>query len=83
VVNLASRVTVVALPGTVVVGPEVAELLARDPAYTLRPMRPRYLKNIGRTRLSVLRRAAAVEGRFAERRQALRDATRARLDPSP
>jgi adenylate cyclase len=81
VVNLASRVTVVALPGTVVVGPEVAELLAGDPAYTLRPMRPRYLKNIGRTRLSVLRRSAPVEGRFAERRQALREATRARLDP--
>ena len=81
VVNLASRVTVIALPGTVVVGPEVAEVLAGDPAYTLRPMRPRYLKNIGRTRLSVLRRSAPIEGRFAERRQALREATRARVDP--
>ena len=81
VVNLASRVTVIALPGTVVVGPEVAELLADDPAYRLRAMRPRYLKNIGRTRLHALRRAEPVEGRFAERRQALRDATRARLDP--
>jgi adenylate cyclase len=83
VVNLASRVTVIALPGTVVVGPEVAELLAGDPAYALRPMRPRYLKNIGRVRLQVLRRAEPVEGRFAQRRQALREATRARLDPDP
>jgi adenylate cyclase len=81
VVNLASRVTVIALPGTVVVDPQVADLLAGDPAYRLRAMRPRYLKNIGRTRLHALRRAQPVEGRFAERRQALRDATRARLDP--
>jgi adenylate cyclase len=83
VVNLASRVTVIALPGTVVVGPEVAELLADDDAYALRPMRPRYLKNIGRVRLSALRRAEPVEGRFAQRRQALREAVRARVDPEP
>jgi class 3 adenylate cyclase len=83
VVNLASRVTVIALPGTVVVGPEVAALLEHDPAYTLRAMRPRYLKNIGRTRLFALRRAEPVEGRFAQRRQALREATRARVDPEP
>ena len=81
VVNLASRITAIALPGSVVVGPDLAEALAGDPAYVVRPMRPRYLKNIGRTRLSVLRRAAPVEGRFADRRQALRDAVRARLDP--
>ena len=83
VVNLASRVTVIALPGTGVVGPEVAELLAEDPGYALRPMRPRYLKNIGRVRLSALRRAEPVEGRFAQRRQALREAVRARVDPEP
>jgi len=29
----------------------------------------------------VLRRSAPIEGRFAERRQALREATRARVDP--
>jgi adenylate cyclase len=81
VVNLASRATVVALPGTVVIDREVGRALARDPAYALHPMRPRYLKNIGRVRLSALRRAEPVEGRFAQRRQALREAVRARVEP--
>jgi hypothetical protein len=31
--------------------------------------------------LSALRRAEPVEGRFAQRRQALREAVRARVDP--
>jgi adenylate cyclase len=83
VVNLASRITVIALPGTAVVSPEVAEALDGDPAYAVRAMRPRYLKNIGRVRLSVLRRATPVEGRFSDRRQALRDAVKARIDPDP
>lgn len=79
VVNLASRITVVALPGSVVVGPELAEALAGDPAYVIRPMRPRYLKHIGRVGLCVLRRAQPTEGgRFTDRRQALRDAVRVR-----
>lgn len=79
VVNLASRITAIALPGSVVVGPEFAEALAGDAAYVIRPMRPRYLKHIGRVGLCVLRRAQPTEGgRFTDRRQALRDAVRVR-----
>jgi adenylate cyclase len=81
VVNLASRITVIALPGTAVVSPEVAEALVDDDVYSLRTMRPRYLKNMGRVRLHALRRATPVEGRFSDRRQALRDAVKARIDP--
>jgi adenylate cyclase len=81
VVNLASRITVIAFPGSVVVAREVADALAGDPDYVLRQMRPRYLKGIGRLQLAVLRRTEPVEGRFDKRRQALRDAVRARLDP--
>lgn len=81
VVNLASRATVIAYPGSVVVGAPVAEELASDPAYLVRAMRPRHLKAIGRVRLFVLRRAEPVPpGRFTRRRQALRDAVRARLE---
>jgi adenylate cyclase len=56
VVNLASRATVIAHPGSVVVGPDVAEQLSGNPAYVLRRMRPRQLKDIGRIQLCVLRR---------------------------
>ena len=80
VVNLASRITAIALPGSVVVGPELAEALAGDPGYVIRPMRPRYLKNIGRVALCVLRRSQpSADSRFTDRRQALRDAVRARF----
>ncbi|HEY3143249.1 MAG TPA: adenylate/guanylate cyclase domain-containing protein [Acidimicrobiales bacterium] len=81
VVNLASRITAIALPGTVVVAPELAEAIADDPAYTRRAMRPRYLKDIGRLRLHALRRSAQIEGEFSERRKALLEATRAAIDP--
>jgi adenylate cyclase len=83
VVNLASRITVIALPGTVVVAPEVADGLEDDPSYVLRPMRPRYLKDIGRVRLAALRRVAPVASPFAERRKALLESGRARVDPTP
>jgi hypothetical protein len=49
--------------------------------YRLRSMRPRYLKDIGRVPLWVLRRAAPAESRFADRRRALRDAVKARFEP--
>ena len=79
VVNLASRITAIALPGSVVVGPDLAAALRDDPAYVVKPMRPRYLKNIGRVGIHVLRRAQPPpSGRFSDRRQALRDAVRAR-----
>ena len=81
VVNLASRITSIAFPGTIVVGPSVHEQLAGHDEYRLRSMRARHLKDIGRTPLWVLRRAVPAESRFAEQRKALRDAVKARVDP--
>jgi adenylate cyclase len=85
VVNLAARMTAIAFPGTILVDAPIRDHLVRLGEYRLRPMRPRYLKDIGRVPLWVLRRAASVESRFAERRRALRQAVRARVehDESP
>ena len=58
VVNLASRITAIAYPGSIVVGPTLREQLADHEAYRLRSMRPRSLKDIGRVPLWVLRRSA-------------------------
>jgi adenylate cyclase len=82
VVNLASRVTAIAFPGTIVVSESVFDRLSGTRDYVLRSMRPRYLKDIGRVPLWVLRRRAPVEGPFADRRRALRDAMRARVEPT-
>jgi adenylate cyclase len=82
VVNLASRVTAIAFPGTIVVSESVFDRLSGRRDYVLRSMRPRYLKDIGRVPLWVLRRRAPVEGPFADRRRALRDAVRARVEPT-
>ena len=82
VVNLASRITKIAFPGSVVVSRELYEHLAGTPGYVLRSMRHRYLKNIGRVPLYVLRRARGSESRFADRRQALREPVRARVAPA-
>jgi adenylate cyclase len=81
VVNLASRITSIAFPGTIVVSESVRDQLEGQEEYRLRSMRARYLKDIGRVPLWVLRRAAPAESRFAERRRALRDAVKARVDP--
>jgi adenylate cyclase len=59
VVNLAARATMVARPGTVLVSPNLAETLGRDPRYTVKSLQMRRLKGIGPTVLSVLRRAGA------------------------
>jgi adenylate cyclase len=82
VVNLASRITSVAFPGSIVIGPSLRDELVDRNEYRLRSMRPRSLKDIGRVPLSVLRRAGPTESRFAERRRALRDAVKARVDPA-
>jgi adenylate cyclase len=66
-VNLASRITGVAFPGTIVVNEALRKELADDQRYRLRSMRPRYLKDFGRMPLWVLRAASAGDGR-AERR---------------
>ncbi|HEX6167938.1 MAG TPA: adenylate/guanylate cyclase domain-containing protein [Acidimicrobiales bacterium] len=81
VVNLASRITSIAFPGTIVVSASMRDQLEGREEYRLRSMRARYLKDIGRVPLWVLRRAAPAESRFAERRRALRDAVKARVDP--
>jgi adenylate cyclase len=82
-VNLASRVTAVAFPGTIVVGEALRDELAGVPGYRLRAMRPRHLKDLGRVPLWVLRRSAPGEPRYAARRKALRDTVKAHVEPSP
>lgn len=57
VVNLASRATIAARPGTVLVSPALAERLRRDQRYAVQALRPHRLKGIGFVRLAVLRRA--------------------------
>lgn len=80
VVNLASRMTAIAFPGTILVDAPMRDRLVQLGDYRLRSMRPRHLKDIGRVPLWVLRRAASAESRFAERRRGLRDALRARAE---
>jgi adenylate cyclase len=62
VVNLASRLTDRARAGTVLASTDVHEVMADDPRFEFRSLRPRYLRDIGRVPLWVLRRA----GRNAE-----------------
>jgi adenylate cyclase len=82
-VNLASRVTAVAFPGTIVVGAALRDQLAGQPEYRLRTMRPRHLKDLGRVPLWVLRRSTPGEPRYAARRKALRDTVKAHVEPAP
>jgi adenylate cyclase len=82
-VNLASRATAIAYPGTVVVSPELRTALEDSPDYAFKGMRPRYLKHIGRVSLSVVRRAedapSTIRDAIDERRRVMRDAMRERL----
>ncbi len=84
-VNLASRATAIAYPGTVVVAPELRAVLEESPDYAFRTMRPRYLKHIGRVSLAVLRRAedapSTIREAIDERRKIMRDVLRERLGP--
>ena len=82
-VNLASRATGIAYPGTVVVSPELRARLEDHPDYEFKGMRPRSLKNIGRVSLAVLRRAgdgpSTIREAIDERRKVMRVAVRERL----
>ena len=82
-VNLASRATAIAYPGTVVVSPELRAVLEGRPEYSFRSMRPRFLKNIGRVSLSVLRHAddapSTIRESIDERRRVMREIVRERL----
>jgi adenylate cyclase len=82
-VNLASRITAVAFPGTILVGEALRDQLAGIPGYRLKAMRPRHLKDLGRVPLWVLRRAAPGEPRYAARRRALRETVKAQIEPEP
>ncbi|HET9077773.1 MAG TPA: adenylate/guanylate cyclase domain-containing protein, partial [Acidimicrobiales bacterium] len=57
VVNLASRATMAARPGSVLVSPALAEALGGDPRYHVQAIRAHRLKGIGVVRLARLRRA--------------------------
>lgn len=84
-VNLASRATAIAYPGTVVVSPELREALAGCPDVAFRNMRPRFLKNIGRVSLAVMRRGgeeaapSTIRETIDERRRQMREVLRDRL----
>ncbi len=57
-VNMAHRIVSIAYAGSVVVSEEIHDAVADDPALIWRPLRTRYLKDIGRVRLWVVRHAA-------------------------
>lgn len=57
VVNLASRIVNIALPGSVVVSEDLHAAVAGDARFRFHSLRPRYLKDIGRVRLWRARRA--------------------------
>lgn len=82
-VNLASRATGIAYPGTVVVSPELRAYLADDPDFAFKNMRPRSLKHIGRVQLSVLLHATdardTIRESIDERRRQMRKVVRERL----
>jgi adenylate cyclase len=82
-VNLASRATGIAYPGTVVVSPELRTMLQGNEEYDFKGMRPRSLKHIGRVSLAVLRRSgdapSTIREAIDERRRVMREAVRDRL----
>jgi adenylate cyclase len=82
-VNLASRVTAIAYPGTVLISQELCEALTDVGEYSFRTMRPRNLKDIGRVTLSVLRREGegpvSIRAAINERRDQMRTGVRERI----
>ena len=82
-VNLASRITSIAYPGSVVVSSEIRSILEEREDLVFKAMRPRYLKHIGRVSLSRVRRSDDSPSTFRElmeeRRLQMRDAVRDKL----
>lgn len=68
-VNLASRMTAIAYPGSVLVDDDLHELLEEHDEFTFRSMIPRRLKHIGLVRLHVLREAGEEDQHRKERRE--------------
>ena len=56
VVNMASRIVELAYPGSVVVTPEVAEVVDDDEAYHVRGLRRQTIRGVGKVRLYAVRR---------------------------
>jgi adenylate cyclase len=56
VVNLASRLTEIARPGTVLAPAEVGEVLGRDPRFAVRRISTKRIRDIGRVEVCVLAR---------------------------
>jgi adenylate cyclase len=69
VVNIASRLTSVARPGTVLVDLEMSEALQDEPEYALRPRRPVSVRGYARLRSAALRRAGDEPPSLAESAQ--------------
>ncbi len=69
VVNIASRLTSVARPGTVLIDLELANALATDDAYVTRPRRPVSVRGYTRLRPAALRRAGEESPTLAESAQ--------------
>jgi adenylate cyclase len=86
-VNLASRATSIAYPGTVVVSPDLRAVLEDRPELSFKAMRPRFLKNIGRVALSVLGHAddapSTIRETIEERRRQMREVLREKLAARP
>lgn len=74
-VNLASRMTSIAYPGSVLIDEDLHDLLEDNDDFTFRSMLPRRLKHIGLVRLYVLREA----GEETEHRRQRRERRRARI----
>lgn len=68
-VNLASRMTGIAYPGSVLIDDDLHELLQDHVEFTFRSMIPRRLKHIGLVRLHVLREAGEEDQHRRERRE--------------
>ncbi|RBM23459.1 adenylate/guanylate cyclase domain-containing protein [Prauserella sp. PE36] len=72
-VNLASRLTSLARPGTILVDRELAKQLAGEPAYEVRSRRPVSVRGYSRVRPSALRRARDTGGPFESGQQLAAD----------
>jgi adenylate cyclase len=92
VVNVASRIVNIAAPGSVVVSDEVHQAVSGDRRWAWKPLRPRYLRDIGRVQLWVARPASAepedkararVVARGRSPRLALREGVRQRVERQP
>ena len=68
-VNLASRMTSIAYPGSVLIDEDLHDLLEDHEDFTFRSMIPRRLKHIGLVRLYVLRDADDESTHRRERRE--------------